>query len=76
MVVDGDMDDLPAGCGSVSALIALLSPVTGDAVADPIEFAQLFDVDMDHLAGAFAFIPANGGRRYTGFHRYCHLPLN
>jgi hypothetical protein len=25
-------------------------------VADPVELAELFDVDVDHLAGALAFI--------------------
>ena len=56
MVVDSDMDELPAGRSAVSALVALPAPVTGDAVTAPIEFAQLLDVYMDHLAGTLAFI--------------------
>ena len=59
MVVDGDMDELPARGGSVVALIALPVPACGDAVADPIESAQLFDVQMDHLAGVLSFIAAH-----------------
>ena len=51
MVVHADMDELPARRGSVGALIGLALPVAGDAVADPIEPVQLFDVQMDHLAG-------------------------
>lgn len=56
MVVDSDMDELPTGRGAVSALTALAVPVTGDAVSDPIEFAQILDVYMDHLTGTLAFI--------------------
>jgi hypothetical protein len=55
-VVDADMDELPTD----PARVALTSPVTRDAMADPIEFTQLFDVDVDQFAGAFALIAAHG----------------
>ena len=37
------MDELPAD----PAAAALTGAVAGDAVADPVEFTELFDVDMD-----------------------------
>jgi hypothetical protein len=42
------------------ARIALACEVAGDTVAGSIEFAKLFDVDMDDLAGGGAFIAAAG----------------
>src|SRR5260370_15786722 len=53
-VVDADMDVLPAD----AAAVALALAVAGDAMAYLIELAELFDVDMDHLAGLLALIPA------------------
>src|SRR5260370_28514388 len=53
-VVDADMDELPAD----TAAVALALAVTGDAVADLIEFAELFDVDVDHLARPLALVAA------------------
>ena len=43
----------------------LLWPVSilGDAVAYPIETAQFFDIDVDHLAGVIALIAAHRLRR-------------
>ena len=46
-VVDADMDELPAD----AAAVALAGAVAGDAMADPVETAELFDIDVDHLAG-------------------------
>jgi hypothetical protein len=51
-VVDADMDKLPADATAV----ALAGAVAGDAVADPVEAAELLDVDMDHLARRFALV--------------------
>jgi len=38
--------------------LLLAGAVAGDAVAYMIELSQLFDVDVDHLAGLLAFISA------------------
>ena len=48
------MDELPAD----AAAVALAGAVAGDAVAYPIELAELFDVDVDQLAGVLAFVAA------------------
>src|SRR5262249_42873728 len=37
-------------------LAALAGSVAGDAMADPIELAELFDVDVDQFAGMFTLI--------------------
>ncbi len=52
MVVDGDMDELPAGASAV----ALSPAVAGDAMADLVETAQRFDVDVDRLARLLALV--------------------
>jgi hypothetical protein len=46
MIVDADMDELPTD----PAAVALTGTVARDAVADSIESAELFDVNVDHLA--------------------------
>ena len=56
MIVDGNMDEFPARRGAVRALRALPVPVTGDAVTDASELAELLDVHMQDLAGCLAFI--------------------
>ena len=63
-VVDADMDELPADPAS----IALTGPITGDAMADSIEFAELFDVDMDEFAGMFALIAPHRLSRFQITH--------
>ena len=55
MVVDRQMHIFPAN----PAGVALADPVAGDPVTDPIELAELLDVDMDDLAGRGAFIAAD-----------------
>src|SRR5713101_6613043 len=54
-IVDADMDELPAAAarGGGAGLLA------GDAMADAVELAELFDVDVDQLAGVLAFIAAH-----------------
>ena len=43
--------------------VALTGSIAGDAMADPVEFAELFDVDMDQLAGVFTLVaPDRFGR--------------
>ena len=55
MVVDADVDELPAD----AAALVRTSPIAGDAVADALETAELFDVDVDHLAGLLALVAAH-----------------
>ena len=52
VIVDADVDILPTH----PAAVALSSTVACDAVADPIELAQFFDVDVDELARLVALI--------------------
>ena len=55
VVVDRQMDILPADAAGV----ALAGPVAGDPVTDPIELAQLLDVDVDDLAWGGSLITAD-----------------
>src|SRR5260370_641287 len=48
------MEELP----SDAAAVALALAVAGDAMADLVELAELFDVDVDHLAGPLALVAA------------------
>ena len=56
MVVDGDVDELPAGTGSPAARITLAGTITCDAMADGIETSEFFDVDVNDLAGGSALV--------------------
>jgi hypothetical protein len=51
-IVDADVDILPTH----PAVVALSSAIAGDAVANLIEFAELFDVDMDELPGLLTLV--------------------
>jgi hypothetical protein len=53
-IVDGDVDELPTGTSSA------LPAVTGDAVADDLDAAQLLGVDVDELSRVVSLIAANG----------------
>src|ERR1700710_2308751 len=55
VIVDADVDELPAD----AATVALTSPITGDAVTDLVETTELFDIDVDHLAGSGTLITAH-----------------
>lgn len=47
-IVDADMDELPARTATPGAAPgALACAVTGDAMANPLEAAELFDVNVD-----------------------------
>ncbi len=61
-VVDADVDELPAEPLAARAPVALTFAVAGDAVADAVDPAELFDVEVDQLAGMLALIAAH--RRY------------
>src|SRR5258707_2861730 len=56
------MEELP----SDAAAVALALAVAGDAMADLVEFAELFDVDVDHLAGLLALVAARRLGRFQG----------
>src|SRR5882724_4330022 len=58
VVVDSNMDELPAEPFAPRSPIALPSTVAGDAVANAIDPAELLDVDVDHLARMLALIAA------------------
>jgi len=45
-------------CPADPTAVALTLAVTGDAVTDLFETAELFDVDVDDFAGMFALIAA------------------
>ena len=53
------MDELPAEPFAAAAAIALAAAVAGDAMADAVNAAELFDVDVDQLAGVLALITAH-----------------
>jgi hypothetical protein len=46
------MDEFPAD----AAAVALAGAAAGDAMADPVEAAELFDIDVDQLAGVLALV--------------------
>ena len=56
VVVDSDVDVLPARRRAVVALVGLSAPIAGDAVAYGIETAELLDIDVDDLTGRCALI--------------------
>src|SRR3954466_14746282 len=53
-VIEGDMDELPAGAAGPA-----LPAVGGDTVALTLEAAELLDVDVDELARLRALVAAN-----------------
>lgn len=56
------MNVLPAD----TAIVALAGAIASDAVPDTFDPAELFDVDVDELAGMLAFIAADRFRRFQG----------
>src|SRR5882757_3178288 len=64
VIVDTDVDELPAD----AATVALAGPIAGDAVTDLVETTELFDIDVDHLAGSGPLITAHRlGRRQVAY---------
>src|SRR5215212_3710611 len=61
-IVDADVDELPPDAPA----LALIGSIAGDAMADPVEAAELFDIDVDQFAGMLAFVAAD---RRGGFER-------
>ena len=59
VVVDGDMNELPAGdagAAPVDPRLCLRGAAAADAVADAADAAELLDVDVDQLAGPLALV--------------------
>src|SRR4029453_13578876 len=56
MVVDSDVEEFPA----CTLATAIARAATSDAVADAVEAAEFFDVEMDDFAGPLALV-ARGG---------------
>jgi hypothetical protein len=54
MVVNTDVDEIPAG----AAAPVWTTRIAGEAVADPLETPELFDVDVNDLAWTLALIAA------------------
>ena len=57
------------------AAVALTLAVAGDAVADPVEATEFFDVDMDHLAGLVALVTPHRHGRLKGIDAVETQPL-
>src|ERR1700733_1345525 len=55
MIVDGQMQVFPADASA----LALSFAIAGNPVPGALETAELFDIDMDQLAGTFALIAAH-----------------
>jgi len=62
MIVDGQMEILPAD----AATVALAGPVRRNPMPSALEAAELLDVDMDQLTRLRAFIAAHGFGRIQG----------
>ena len=60
MVIDTHMDKLPPNASS----IALTMTISCDAVAYPIEFTELFYINVHHLAGPLTFVADHRFRRF------------
>ena len=52
MVINGDVDELPADAPGIALAVA----VACNAMADAVEFTQFLDIHIDHLAGAVPVI--------------------
>jgi hypothetical protein len=59
VVVDGDVEELPAGPADMIALT-----IASDAVAGAFDAGQLLDVEVEEFSGVSAFV-AEDGRRWT-----------
>lgn len=59
VIVDGDVEELPAGPARVVVLA-----ITSDAMAGARDARELFDVEMDEIAGMFTLVAADRWRRF------------
>jgi hypothetical protein len=53
------VDELPAEPLAAAAAVALAAAITGDAMADAVDAAKLFDVDVDQFARVLALVAAH-----------------
>ena len=60
MVVDGDVEELPARARRVVALVA------GDAMAGAHDAGELLDVEMNEFTGVSALVATDRQRRFEG----------
>lgn len=58
MIIDGDVEELPAGTAGVIVL-----PVAGDAMAGARDAGELLDIEMDQSRGRITLVAADGRRR-------------
>src|SRR5947209_16204484 len=65
-IVDADMDKLPSDSFAARAQIALASTIAGDAMADPIELPELFDVDVDQFTRTLPLVAPHRLGRLQG----------
>ena len=68
-VIDADVDELPAEPFAAGPSVAPTPAIACDAMSDLLEAAKFFDVEVDHLAGMGALIPANRLRRLQRLQR-------
>src|SRR3982750_3835748 len=59
-VVDADVDELP----SDAPALAMTGSIAGDAMADAVEAAELFGIDVDQFAGMLTLVAANRRGRF------------
>lgn len=65
-IVDADMDELPARPAALgTAPGALACAIAGDVMTNPLEAAEVLDVDVDQLAGMGTLTAAYRRRRGT-----------
>ena len=68
-VIDADVDELPAEPFAARPSVALTPAMACDAMSDLLEAAEFLDVEVDHLAGMGALVPADRLSRLQRFQR-------
>jgi len=58
-IVDADVNELPTQAFAAASPAALASTVARDPVADAVDSAELFDIDVDEFTRVFAFVAAH-----------------
>ena len=59
-IIDGDVQELPTQPPPDAAPIALPGAIAGDAMADAVDAAELFDLDVDQLARLLTLVADDG----------------
>ena len=60
------MDELPADAFTSTSAITLAPAIAGDAMANTVDSAELFDIEMDQLARVLALVAAHRLGRFQG----------